>query len=200
MLSNKNSSKKINLTRTQLYCHPDALNAFKLSNKFKYSYLKQLEELPTETIEKLSYLEPIHVVVSKNLDKKRGSSQSHYQFFSGWFWLPLCRKKGVNELKIIIHSQLESSLIEEFSWLYMLSCEFKCMQKSLALGQMYQAIEQLKSHQKKELFGKQYSWSSNKIIQNLTLESFITIKRQAKQIPRSNHHKVSIFDQLLKGS
>lgn len=200
MYKRKGSLRDISLDKYPLYCHPEALTAYQLSEKYSYQYIEQLDKLPSDTIKKLQYLEPIHVATVKHFDKKSSKYKIHYQFFSGWFWLSLCRKKDIKKVRVIVYPDDNKHYFEEVSWLYMLACEFTCMNKKIGLGQMHQTMEQLPKPLKKQLLGDSYSWSSNQTIQNLSNENAKKIRAQADKLTLKTSPKKSILDELLKGN
>jgi len=185
--------KKIALSNSQLVCHPAALKSYHLSNKFRYQYLNQLNKLPLETIKQIQLLDPIHVVHQNELGNKK-----QFYFFSGWFWLLLCRELNINEITIILHQNIETTFIEEASWLYILVCEMKCMNRKVGLGQLSTMVNDAPNSVIKTILGDHYSYSSTTTIENISNESRDVLQGQVKNLSSLVNTKKSILDELLQ--
>lgn len=188
--------KDISLSNCHLSCHPEALNPYQLSERFRYQYLNELHKLPLNSIQQIQFLDPIHVV----FDKKHSNKKAQYKFFSGWFWLSLCRELKIKEVRVILHQEEDGEFIEQASWLYLLACELKCMNRKLGLGQLSQTMEYAPKHIIKTVLGECYSYSSTQIIQNISAESSDVLKTQIKKLSPKVSVKKSIFDELLGGN
>lgn len=205
--SKKVTIKNISLNKSHLSCHHKAVKSYKLSERFYYQYRKQLSKLPDETIEKFQDLEPLHVTskvvtikkINKKTKKETSVKKTQYKFFSGWFWLLLCREKNIKEVRVILHFEGDLSCIEQASWLYLLSCEFKTLHRNRGLAQLSEAIEQVPKGFRKSLLGEHYSWSPSRIIQNLSSETNKVISAQIDKKTSDIKMKTSIFDELIRG-
>jgi len=189
--------KNISLLKSHLSCHAMAVASYKLSEKSYYQYRKQLSKLPTETIQQFQDLEPIHVVLKQFVDMESNKKTTQYKFFSGWFWLLLCREKNIKEVRVILHTKDDFAYIEQASWSYLLACELKCMHRNTGLAQLSKAIELVPKDLRKALLGEHYSWSSSKIVQKLSGESNKVLSAQIKNISPQVAIKRSIFDELI---
>lgn len=185
--------KDISLSNCRISCHSIALNSYKLSEKFRYQYLSELHRLPSNSIQQIQFLDPIHVV----FNKKKSNEKGQYKFFSGWFWLSLCRELKIKEVRVILHQEEDGDFIEHASWLYLLACELKCMNRKVGLGQLSQAMEYAPKHIMKTFLGECYSYSPTQIIQNISTESSDVLKTQVKKLSPKISVKKSIFDELL---
>ena len=197
MITQKVTIKNISLLKSHLSCHTKAVESYKLSEKSYYQYRKQLSKLPTETIQQFQDLEPIHAVLKQFVDTENDKKITQYKFFSGWFWLLLCREKNIKEVRVILHTKDDLAYIEQASWSYLLACEFKCKHRNTGLAQLSKAIEHVPKDLRKTLLGEHYSWSSSKIIQRLSGESNKVLSAQIKNISPQVAIKRSIFDELI---
>ena len=198
--NNKVTIKNISLVKSHVSCHFGALESYQLSERTRYQYLKQLNKLPVDTIQQLQALEPLHVVVCKTIDKKNNKKSTQYKFFSGWFWLLLCREKNIKEVKVILHQEQGIAHIKQAAWVYLLACELKCMHRKTGLGQLSQVVEQAPIDLRKSLLGDCYSWSSSQVIQTLSQESSDAVRIQTKKLSSVSIVKKSIFDELIRGN
>lgn len=195
-MKTKRSLKTVKISKCDLACHNDALNA--------YSHSKSIRTHANSSMHLRSDL------TSKDVDFVRESQYMHplicvrttgndLRFFSGWRWYEQCLLLGIDQIEVIEYRCADNINIEKYAWRYLLSEHVFDMQKIHMLMQLVYLVEAIPDNLRPELLASNYSRSPVVAVQKMTGSTREAVRWAIDNKQNSRENTASIISELLKG-
>lgn len=192
----KRSLITVKISKCDLACHHDALNA--------YSHSKSIRTHANSSMHLKSDL------ASKDVDFVRESqcmnpligvktAGNDLRFFSGWRWYEQCLLLGIDQIEVIEYRCVDNINIEKYAWMYLLGEHIFDMQKSHSLLQLVHLVEAIPVNLRPELLASNYSRSSAVAVQKMTGSTREAVRWAIDNSQNLRENTASIISELLKG-
>ena len=141
----------------------------------------------------LQALDPLHVI------KMHGKG---FEFFAGWHWLSICRQLNINNIAVIVYSEIVKDELQKIAWSYLLANQLKSFHRHHNLAQLTHYLEVMPHHVRKKLLSLYSTSSPQKLVENLGRESRSAIRNQQKHfiLPKALVSNKSIREKLTEGN
>ena len=161
----------IKLKNINLSIHPYAEPAYLYSKEIKSQY--HLDLLTTDSVKLAQTIHPLVVVPHNSL-----TDVKNYLIISGWIWLDVIEKNGIDEIQLYKLDQLDAKDIDSISWLYLATLELTSFNRKENFNKLQYVLAQLEqSHIEKPILTKGKK-VTDKDIEYLSSETRAVIRRQ----------------------
>jgi hypothetical protein len=177
------SVKSVKMSRSKIYCHSDALEAYTYSKTIR-TYAQGSTKLLDRTdsfndvfIQRSQRLNPLFAVKNDNKE---------LMFFAGWRWYELCLSANIEEIEVIEHMNCSDLRVAEIAWQYLFSEHLFDMSRHDSLEQLASLIGAMPICLREKLLTSMHSYSAQKSVENITGEGREAVRHQLKSSLRES--------------
>lgn len=172
----------------QIECHQAAIQALELSKKF--DYLGGESSLTNELLQTMNKLKPLQCILENDV----------LYYFANWHFIDTFQSRNIQKVYVSIHNTLSYYDIENLSFSHLLF-DILSTPREHELGICSSLVSEIDPAYVKELFGKNYSYSTSRVVEKITQSNRNTIANQLKKLyfqeNKISESKMSILDRLL---
>lgn len=139
--------KKVNLENNSFQCHPRAINSWRCWEAITRQ--SSLDYIPSKCFESFMFINPPHVIKSKE------GKKTTYQYFSGFLAVSLWMNRPVEVLPLLIHGDINDDEINRLAYTSTASLLYNSLDNRSGIGEFRNTVNQyFPEEQIRKIFGK----------------------------------------------